>query len=474
MKREAIVPMRRLFLRPLLIAWTLLAVGRLACFLFRFGEESLQMDFAAFYTAGEALNNGLSPYVNYVTRNPPIWDGVDVFRHSRFLYPPLTAVLFQPIALLPYAVAKYLWMLLNLTSIGYSLFLTIEMLNLKRLLEWLLVLVIFASTFHPLLALLERGQIDGITLLLGTLAIRFMVTRNGPHADALAGFLWGLATLVKLHCVYIVPFLLVRRRWMVAGGYVLGSLSLVLLSLIINPHLSSEYLWKELPRIARFGESGDEAMKLPAETIQAQRASLPEGYTQKCGVVYRVESLRAISNASLTRGLNAVLRRIGFEIHLSVLSTLVFLGFFIGMQTWQIYRRIPQRLETSGEVVYWQSTLVLVLLSAPLTWVMNTVWLLPVAVSALWWYTTSRNRTPSRGRNLILILCALGLLMAWAPDHIILSLLRPIRLVNAKYLISETLVVVSLLLMLETGLKSARIGQNALSAARGDRCAYCS
>ncbi|WP_376788664.1 glycosyltransferase family 87 protein [Thermoflexus sp.] len=451
MKHGPRIPSRRLFLRLLLAGWALLGIIRMAYFLRRFGEESLQMDFAAFYTAGEALNNGLSPYVNYITRDPPIWDGVDVFQHSRFLYPPLAAALFQPIALLPYAVAKYLWMLLNLISIGCSLFITVKTINFEIDLESMLILVAFSITFHPLLALLERGQIDGLTLLMVTLAIGLMVTRNSSHADVVAGFLWGMATLIKLHCVYIVPFLLVRRRWAVAGGYALGLSGIALLSLIMSPYLSLEYLQKELPRIARFGEGGTEAMKLPAEVIQARRAWLPEGYTQKDGVVYRVESLRAISNASLARGLGAALRRIGLELHLSVLSALIFLGFFTGIWRWQICRRLPSRLEILGEGMYWQNALVLILLSAPLTWVMNTVWLLPIAASILCAYAASRDRTSDAGRDLALILGALGLLMAWAPDFIP-SLLMGTQLAQAKYLISEALVVVSLILMIETGL----------------------
>ncbi len=122
---------------------------------------------------------------------------------------------------------------------------------------------------------------------------------------------------------------------------------------------------------------------------------------------------------------------------------------------WQICRRIPSRLEILGEVMYWQNALVLILLSAPLTWVMNTVWLLPIAASALWVYTASRDRTPDARRGLALILCAMGLLMAWAPDSMILSLLTGTRLAQAKYLISEALVVVSLILMIETGLNRA-------------------
>ena len=54
-------------------------------------RDSLQMDFSAYYTAGEALSVGLSPYVTHVSTDPVIWDGQGRYRHSRFLYPPLVA-----------------------------------------------------------------------------------------------------------------------------------------------------------------------------------------------------------------------------------------------------------------------------------------------------------------------------------------------------------------------------------------------
>ena len=46
---------------------TFLAFIRLLGFSIAFGEKSLQIDFSAFYTAGESVNAGLSPYKNYIS-----------------------------------------------------------------------------------------------------------------------------------------------------------------------------------------------------------------------------------------------------------------------------------------------------------------------------------------------------------------------------------------------------------------------
>ena len=40
---------------------------------------------------------------------PALCDGVSLFRHSRFLYPPLAAELFRLLAIVPYRVAKILF-----------------------------------------------------------------------------------------------------------------------------------------------------------------------------------------------------------------------------------------------------------------------------------------------------------------------------------------------------------------------------
>lgn len=329
----------------------------------------------------------------------------------------------------------------------------------------MLVLALFTSTYYPLLTLLERGQIDGVTLLLITLATRLIVIENNINANFIAGILWAIAALLKLHCTYIALFFLIRRKWASMSGYILGILGILLLSLLVKPRLSLEYV-KELPRIAQFGEGGTDTMRLPSEVIKTLRASLQEGYTQKGGIVYRYESFHFISNASLVRSMATVLQKKGVNIHLSVLSAL-FLGFLSGiLWIWQIYRRIPQKLDVFTEVIYWQSAWMIILLSAPLTWVMNTVWLLPIAGSLLCGFIM-RSKSSSKIRDSALLICTVGLFIAWIPDYVLFIFLGPTRLINAKYLLSEILVLVSLLLLIEANVRSVGVGYNALLTARG-------
>ena len=69
------------------------AIALVAGFAGWVATASLQQDFAAYWVAGAARRAGLDPYVNHLGeaggRAP--WDGVSVFAHSRFLYPPIAA-----------------------------------------------------------------------------------------------------------------------------------------------------------------------------------------------------------------------------------------------------------------------------------------------------------------------------------------------------------------------------------------------
>jgi hypothetical protein len=129
----------------LIVALAGLAI-RLAVFVADVGQTSLQMDLSSFYAAGQAVDAGLSPYVNHVANDPPIWDGVDRYRHSRFLYPPLAARVFQPMSWIGYHTVKFLWMLASLVAVAAAVGIAIKRtvgLSLDR------VLIAAAIEFGP-------------------------------------------------------------------------------------------------------------------------------------------------------------------------------------------------------------------------------------------------------------------------------------------------------------------------------------
>lgn len=435
---------RQRWLTTFLVIALLLSLWRLASWATRFARESLQMDLAAFYTAGEALNHGLSPYRSYADHDPSIWDGVDLFTHSRFLYPPQVAVLMRPLAWLSYAAAKRLWMALSLGCVAASLAVTGHVYGLRH--RWALILATATGTAlsYPLLTHLERGQIDVLTLLFIVLASTAL-GRRIPRAELGAGVLLCVATLLKLHCVYVLPFLAIRKKGWALLGYLGGGLSIGILTIVVPGGMEATlgYVTNEMPRISRYGEWGTEDMRLPEEVLEERLQGLPEGMTTKDGIVYKRESFRFFSNGTLVRVLQRWLQKNEVWINNTQLSALLLVGLFGTMAAWQIRQPGPPCLDARSEFLYWQVVALIVLLAAPLTWVMNLVWLLPSIVIVL----AELSRSGAGRGRLALLLAVAALVVIALPDGAGSSWLTPalVKLIESKYVLGQGLLLVALL-----------------------------
>lgn len=379
-----------------------LALIRLLFLSAQFVTQSLQMDFAAYYVAGQAVDLGLSPYLNHVDHVPPLWDGVARYAHSRFLYPPLAAYLFVPLARLPYLTAKSLWTLLGLICTGASLLITARAIHPGRLgpAGWMVV-GLGTALFHPLLTHLERGQIDSLTMVLLVASIALMLqhgqaSRLPPRLyDVAAGLLLAFATLLKLHVGLILPFLLIRRRYTPSIAYTAGLTLIVIVSIGVAPDLSRDYVQRELPRISTFGEGGTEDMLLDPALLEPLVTGLPEWQTRLAGVegtgtlITLREYFPFVSNGTLVREVMRTIEQQRLPISISQLSIGLYGMLFGTFAFWQYFnvRICGSALRahtTSGtpvaEFLTWSMTLVIIMLTAPATWVMNLVWLLPLGV----------------------------------------------------------------------------------------------
>lgn len=418
---------------------------RLIGFIVRFIGESLQMDFAAFYTAGEALNAGLSPYRTHLQANPPIWDGINEFLTSRFLYPPLVATILQPLARLDYATAKAVWTLFGLLCLLLSLWLLNRHIQLNRTPALLLAFGILLTTYYPLLTYIERGQIDAINLLLLTAAILALLSAK-QSGQLAAGILIALATLLKLQCIYFVPFLLWRRQWLAVLGYVIGGIFLLILSFTFNGiDEVANYLRVEMPRIAQYGDLGAPDQFMDRADWQSLHAGLEEGYTQKGGQVYLREAFFFTKNATTVRNLHSILRRFVPTISQAIVSLLALAGFTASLLLWEWWRGS----QTTGwskrqQLFYWQLVLLIILLAGPMTWIMNLIWLLPLAMALL-----GEVQRPLSARQVYSLALALfAILLTALPDIHTFPLLLPINaaLLRWHYIFAELLLFGALLL----------------------------
>ncbi len=209
----------------------------------------LQQDFVAYWVAGSVRRLGLDPYVNHAVPGvaPTLWDG-SIFRHSRFLYPPLAADLFRPLAALPYRAAKVVF-----TGLLIAAWIaTAALVGRGRRAPAVLVA---GALFFPLYLNLERGQIDLLLLLL--MAAAWTARDRAP----LAGGLFALAAVFKPALLGVLPVLAALRRWRWLGA-VLGWCAVfgVVMLAVSGPSLVREYGATVLPRALLYGEGGSDEM----------------------------------------------------------------------------------------------------------------------------------------------------------------------------------------------------------------------
>jgi hypothetical protein len=357
------------------------AVTTIAAVALTTAASVLQQDFAAYRVAGVAQHAGLDPYVNHVggTQAPGLWDGIALFRHSRFLYPPLVADLFRPLAPLRYLTAKLVF-----AAAMFAAWLGAAALAGGR--ERGLMLVA-GALFYPLYRHFERGQIDLLLLLLLAAAWR---RRAQP---LLAGLALAAAIAVKpaLAAVALVVAALGRARLTVAT---LGGLALLgtLTVLVDGPARLREYVHDVMPRAGLFGEGGTEEMLLPAARLPG---APDDGTTLMDGRVYQTSAIELPAAASLPR----LLAPDGPSRASALLPFAILFGLLCGF---------ARRCVAAGgdpEWLYWAAAVASVIAS-PAGWVMGLVFALPLAPRL---FAALAGRRWSRSRAIPAVVCWAGL-----------------------------------------------------------------
>jgi Glycosyltransferase family 87 len=167
------------------------------------------VDVQAYYQAGERLNEGLSLYPT----------GADVDAPEFYRYPPLLAILFRPLALLPFPVAAGLWE----TILVGALVGTLWELGLRRRRTWVAVAVLAA----PLCWTMSIGQAQVLVTLLTAIATPWSI---------------ALAANFKLFPAVIVLYWIGRRdrrRFAVFCWWMVG---LGLVQLVLEPANSIAFI----------------------------------------------------------------------------------------------------------------------------------------------------------------------------------------------------------------------------------------
>jgi alpha-1,2-mannosyltransferase len=224
------------------VAWTLAlaAIG----YLVMTAVTGTMLDLHVYRSGGQAILHGANLYAIRAADNLP------------FTYPPVSAILSVPLALLPFVADKIGWIAVVLASL---------MLAVRAGFRPLLdraggaapavfpVILAIAAYLQPVMQGIGFGQVD--LVLLGLCLTDCMAT--APRWPR--GLLIGLATAIKLTPGVFVIYLLITGRRRAAGIAALSFAGLTALAWAISPANSATYWTNAIFQTGRLGGNGSAA-----------------------------------------------------------------------------------------------------------------------------------------------------------------------------------------------------------------------
>jgi alpha-1,2-mannosyltransferase len=205
------------------------------------------IDFKAYYIAADMLRSGKDFYDVRQQAEEVQARGLPL-NESYYIYPPLLAIVFVPLTAMPLQQAAQLWFFLNMALYALSLAIISRALDLSRHGVILPLLWILAFLFPPALFTLYKGQVNIVILLLLTVTY-WLCARD---RDVPAGLALGVATMVKIIPVLLLPYAFWKRKYALALTAVGTICVLAILGLLIvgvGPHRT--YLTSVLPSLAQ-------------------------------------------------------------------------------------------------------------------------------------------------------------------------------------------------------------------------------
>jgi alpha-1,2-mannosyltransferase len=171
-------------------------------FYLRFAAIHDQVDFGVYRAGGHAVVAG---HDLYTLRVPPV--GLP------FTYPPVSAVLFAPLALIPVHVGQVVWMALSLVGLGVFVRLALRRYAIgwaaKNTSVWLVVFLLVARS-DPVRVNLNFGQINVLIALL------VVADLSGALPRVPRGVMTGVAAALKLTPLFLVAYYVAVRRYRTA------------------------------------------------------------------------------------------------------------------------------------------------------------------------------------------------------------------------------------------------------------------
>jgi hypothetical protein len=169
-------------------------------------------DFLQDYRASQLLLQGASIYSETRTENN---------------HPPLTAIIFLPLALFPFEQSYMAWKLISIILYFAVIVMIQRGLKIKLDPAWYVLLVGYLLCWYPFHVHLELGQ---FSLLLTTLIFGGWLLLRRNH-QLPAGVLFGIAALIKMFPLFLLVYLVFRKKWTALVGMIssiaIGTLGMI-------------------------------------------------------------------------------------------------------------------------------------------------------------------------------------------------------------------------------------------------------
>lgn len=206
--------------------------------------DQWQVDLEVYREAGVSLLTG-RPVYSAMTEAPQLLP---------FTYPPFAAVLAMPLALMPFRVAAWVWLLAQVAAnVGIVWYAGYRLIHRRGAADPLILAALAAPMLwlHPVADGIRFGQVNAFLVLACLMDLR----RPRPRLlrGLPPGMLIGLAMAIKLTPGVFVVHLLVCRRWREAATAVGTAVAVTLLAFLWLPESSILFWGGALADPARLG-----------------------------------------------------------------------------------------------------------------------------------------------------------------------------------------------------------------------------
>jgi hypothetical protein len=210
--------------------------------------------FAAYYTASRILLRNPAE-VGRVYDDPWFQSKIDEFgfRHVRDIYnvnPPTMALLMLPVARLSPSAARVVWIALSVAFWLCGISVLYRALSTRPArFHAMLLLAASTTTFPPLRENIIRGQCYGFLFFLLALHFQLLLRRNN-RASWAAGLPLGCMLILKSAGAWLLPLLLLSRRWSAVVAAAATCLAVALLFYYLGGWSAWPPYFHLLPRLA--------------------------------------------------------------------------------------------------------------------------------------------------------------------------------------------------------------------------------